>query len=110
MSQICFYSSDFTFNISTWNSSNGNSGFFKQCYYYEIENYISTFRGAYLKQFSVYGYTMTAFGYIDGPYLTDNVFLYQSVPLYTYLQEPALVMEIGTSAGSHGQDFQVWSP
>ena len=104
MSQVCFYTSDSTFNEQTW------STFLKQCYYFEVENYMSTFRGAFLKQFSSNGYQMSAFGYVDGPYLTDNIFLYQSAPLYTYLQEPALIIEIGTTSGSHGQDFQVWSP
>lgn len=104
MTQICFYTSNTSFSVETWKN------YFKQCYYYEVQNFISTYRGVFLKQFTNNGYTMSAFGQVGGPYLYDNLFLYTATPLYTYRQEPALVLEIGTTDGNKGQDYHVWSP
>ena len=104
MTQVCFYTANVSFRADTFDQ------YFKQCYYYEIENYISTYRGVFLKQFTANGYQMTAFGEIGGPYLYNNLFLYSSTPLYTYRQQPALILEIGTTTGGVGQDYHVWSP
>ena len=76
--KVCFYTSDFTFNTSTWNQ--GQSA----CYYFEIDNLTSTFVGRSLKSFTINGYTTKIYGWIDGPYLTDNVFIFQESPLFTY--------------------------
>jgi hypothetical protein len=53
---------------------------------------------------------MKIYGWIDGPFLTNNLYLYQATPLFTYSQVPSVVMEIGTTSGNFGQDFYVWSP
>lgn len=55
------------------------------------------------------GYSTGIYGYIDGPYVSSNVYLYHNVPLFSYTRVPALVIEIGTTAGKVGQDFNVFS-
>jgi hypothetical protein len=69
--KICFYTSDFTFDSSTWNKA------ITACYYFEINNLSSTFVGKSLKSFTINGYTAKIYGWIDGPYLTDNVYIFQ---------------------------------
>lgn len=53
---------------------------------------------------------MQVFGWIGGQYLQDNIYLYQQTPLFTYKQVPAVLMEIGTTSGGYGQDFNAFSP
>ena len=56
------------------------------------------------------GYTTSIYGYIDGPYLSNKVYFYQEAPQFSYVQVPAVAIEIGTTNGGHGQDFYVSSP
>jgi hypothetical protein len=49
------------------------------------------------------------YGFIDGPYVTANVFYYHTTPLYTYNLAPAIILELGTAADSTVQDFNVYS-
>lgn len=104
MQQICFYSSDLTFDAATFNN------YYSACYYYEINNYISTFVGEYLKSFMLNGYNTSIFGYIDGPIATSKVYLYQQTQLLGYSTPPAGIIEIGTTAGKFGQDYYAYSP
>ena len=64
--------------MSTWNT--GTS----QCYFFEIDNYYSEFKGVRLKSYYVNGYSTGIYGWIDGPYVNDNVYIYHKVPLFTY--------------------------
>ena len=102
--QVCFYTSGSTFAAATFNQ--GSSA----CYNYEIDNLVSTFVGPYIKSFMLNGYNTSIYGYIDGPYVQNKVFIYQEAPQFTYVQVPAVAIEIGTTAGGHGQDFYVSSP
>jgi hypothetical protein len=104
MQKICFYSSNQTFDPSSFNQ------FYSQCYFYEINNYVSTFVGSYLKTFMLNGYSTAIYGYIDGPIVTNKIFFYQSTPLYSYVQTPAVIIEIGTTSGNYGQDYYASSP
>lgn len=56
------------------------------------------------------GYNTSIYGYIDGPIVKNKVYLYQESPQFSYVQVPAAIIEIGTTAGGHGQDFYVASP
>lgn len=76
--KVCFYTSGYTFNTSIWNQG------VSACYYFEIDNLTSKFVGKSLKSFTINGYTAKIYGWIDGPYLTDNVYIYQESPLFTY--------------------------
>lgn len=69
--KVCFYTSDYSFNINTWNQG------VNVCYYFEINNLKSTFVGKSLKSFIINGYTAKIYGWIDGPYLSDNVYIFQ---------------------------------
>lgn len=82
--QVCFYSSDKLFSVTNWKSG------VSQCYFFDVDNYVSEFKGAKLKNFYVNGYSTGIYGWIDGPYVTANVFLYHKVPLFTYTKEPAI--------------------
>ena len=104
--QVCFYTSSSLFSVETWKSTSSKS----QCYFFEIDNYVSQFKGAKLKSFYLNGYSTSIYGWIDGPYVTDNVYFYHQVPLFTYTKQPAIIIELGTTAGSFGQDFNVFSP
>lgn len=52
---------------------------------------MSEFKGVKLKNFYINGYSTGIYGWIDGPYVTDNLYLYHKVPLFTYTKEPAIV-------------------
>lgn len=56
------------------------------------------------------GYNTSIYGFIDGPIVTNKVFFYQTTPLFSYVQAPAAVIEIGTTDGNYGQDFYASSP
>jgi len=102
--KVCFYTSSTTFSLSAFNSATPT------CYNYEINNLVSTFVGPYIKSFMLNGYTTSIYGYIDGPYLSNKVYFYQEAPQFSYVQVPAVAIEIGTTNGGHGQDFYVSSP
>lgn len=102
--QVCFYTSSKLFDVSTWKSG------ISQCYFFEIDNYVSSFKGQKLKNFYLNGYSTSIYGWIDGPYVTSNVYFYHQVPLFTYTKQPAVIIEIGTTTGDVGQDFNVHSP
>lgn len=102
--KICFYTSNSTFNISAWNQG------ITACYHFEIDNLTSKFVGKSLKSFTINGYATKIYGWIDGPYLTNNVYIFQESPLFTYKRDPALIMELGSNDGGDGQDFYVVSP
>ena len=104
LTQVCFYTSDQIFSIDNWNSH------LKQCYFFEIDNYVSTFKGVFLKSFYLNGYVTGIYGWIDGPYVTDNVYFYHTAPLFSYTEDAAFAIEFGTTSGDHGQDFHVFSP
>ena len=38
------------------------------------------------------------------------MYIYQESPLFSYKREPALILELGETAGGDGQDFYVASP
>lgn len=38
------------------------------------------------------------------------MYIYHKVPLFAYTKEPAVVIELGTTSGGVGQDFNVYSP
>lgn len=101
--QVCFYTSDATFDSSTYKT------FYSACYFYEIDNYVSTFVGVKLKSFNLNGYPTGIYGYIDGPLVKNKVYFYQQTPLFSYVQDPAAVIEIGTVSGNYGQDFYAFS-
>lgn len=69
--KVCFYTSDDSFYVKTWNQG------ISACYYFEIDNLQSTFVGKSLKSFIINGYTAKIYGWIDGPYLSDNVYIFQ---------------------------------
>lgn len=103
--QLCFYSNEKKiFSADTWTSG------LKQCYFYEIDNYVSQFKGEALKNFYINGYKTGIYGWIDGPYVSNNLYFYQEVPLFSYTKQPALIIEIGTTTANVGQDFNVYSP
>lgn len=83
---------------------------FQACYYFEIDNYVSSFKGTSLKSFYLNGYSTGIYGWIDGPYVSDNLYFFHQVPLYSYSKNPAMVVELGTTSGNVGQDFHVFSP
>ena len=97
--KICFYTSDYNFDATDYDL------YYSACYYYEISNYVSTFAGQYLKSFMLNGYNTSIYGFIDGPIVSNKVFFYQTTPLFSYVQAPAAVIEIGTTDGNYGQDF-----
>lgn len=103
MVQICFYTSDSSFDISNWKGS------YSVCSFFEITNYYSTFRGLYLKDIKLNGYPVSLYGYIGGPYVTIDTFFYHSTPLYTYTSYPAIVLELGAASNSNYQDFNIYS-
>ena len=103
MTQVCFYTSSSPFDSSNW------KGTASVCSFYEVVNLVSTFRGTYLKDIKLNGYTVGLYGYIGGPYVTANVFYYHPTPLYTYNRPPAVVLELGAAADSTVQDFNVYS-
>jgi hypothetical protein len=76
--QACFYTSENLFSIDSWKSG------LSQCFYFEIDNYRSSFKGIKLKNFNFNGYSTGIYGWIDGPYVTNNVYFYHQVPLFTY--------------------------
>lgn len=84
--QICFYTSDSTFDAATYNQ------YYSACYFYEINNYVSTLVGQYLKTFMLNGYNTTIYGYIDGPIVTSKVYFYQQAPLFSYVTPPAAII------------------
>lgn len=86
LTQVCFYTSDQIFSASSWNS------YLKQCYFFEIDNYVSTFKGVFLKSFFLNGYSTGIYGWIDGPYVTDNVYFYHTTPLFSYTENPAFAI------------------
>lgn len=45
------------------------------------------------------GYNTSIYGYIDGQYVKNKLYFYQESALYSYVQVPALAIEIGTTAG-----------
>lgn len=104
LTQVCFYTSDTTFSISDWASG------LKQCFYFEMDGLVSTFKGVKLKDFTLNGYNTGIYGWIDGPYVNANLYFYHNVPLFSYTEEPALAIELGTTSNSRGQDFNVYSP
>ena len=63
-----------------------------------------------MKNFYLNGYQTGIYGWIDGPYVTDNVYFYHTVPLFSYVEDPAFAIEFGTTTGNKGQDFHVFSP
>lgn len=66
--------------------------------------------GPYIKSFMLNGYNTSIYGYIDGPIVQNKVYFYQEAPQFSYVQIPAVVIEIGTTAGGVGQDFYAASP
>jgi hypothetical protein len=56
------------------------------------------------------GYNTTIYGYIDGPFVSDNIYIYHNTPLFVYTRVPAIILELGTTLGDIGQDFNVYSP
>lgn len=103
--QICFYTNNQLFSAANWQSG------IKQCYYFEIDNLVSTFKGVFLKNFYINGYLTGIYGYIDGPFVSNNLYFYHSTPLFVaYMQVPAVVIEIGVTSGNVGQDFNAYSP
>jgi hypothetical protein len=101
---ICFYTSSEQYDPNSY------SNYSSACYYYEIDNLVSTFVGPLLKVFTFHGYNTSIYGYIDGPSLVNKVYFYQNTPLFTYSNVPAIAIEIGTTSGNYGQDFYAWSP
>ena len=55
------------------------------------------------------GYPVSLYGYIDGPYVSGNVFFYHPTSLYTYNKPPAVILELGTASSSTTQDYNVFS-
>lgn len=104
MTQICFYTSENSFDVSNWRGS------YSVCSYFEINNFYSTFRGLYLKDIKLNGYPVGVYGYIGGPYVSINAFFYHTTPLYTYNTNPAIVLELGAAANTNYQDYNVFSP
>ena len=66
--------------------------YYSACYHYEINNYVSTFLGPFLKTFMLNGYNTSIYGYIDGPIVTNKLYFYQRTPLFSYVQPPAAVI------------------
>ena len=71
---------------------------------------MSTFKGKKLKNFNLNGYSTGIYGWIDGPYVNANVYFYHNAPLYSYSEDPAMAIEIGTTSNKKYQDFHVFSP
>ena len=71
---------------------------------------MSKYVGPFLKQFNLNGYPTKIYGYIDGPVLSNKLYFYQETALFSYVQIPAVVIEIGTTANNLGQDFYSYSP
>ena len=104
MLKVCFYTSNKTFSTANYNQS------ISACYNYELNNLVSLFVGPFIKNFMLNGYNTSLYGYIDGPFVSAKVYLYHQTPQFAYVKVPAAAIEIGTTAGSHGQDFYVASP
>jgi hypothetical protein len=83
---VCFYTSTSTFNQVTYNQ--GASA----CYNYEVNNLISTFVGPYIKSLVLNGYNTSIYGFIDGPYVTAKVYLYQQTAQFAYVKVPAIAV------------------
>jgi hypothetical protein len=78
MLKVCFFTSDGGFSQSNWQGS------YQSCYFYEINNIISTYRGQQLFSINLNNQNTVAYGGVEGPVLSTNVFLYHTAPSGTY--------------------------
>lgn len=103
MLKVCFFTGAGTFSQSNW------KGDFQSCYSYEINNIVSTYRGQEIFSFDLNGVPTKAYGYIDGPVINANLFLYHAAPSGTYSQPVCVVFDLGFIQENVGNDYIVSS-
>ena len=72
---MCFFTSDSVFSQSTWSKQ------YEVCYGYQVNNYVSTYRGTYLGAMDFEGVSSQVYGGIYGPYLQMQLFWFRNSPI-----------------------------
>ena len=95
---MCFFTSNEVFDINNWNAT------YQSCYGYDIDDYISTFKGKELATFNFEGTSSVLYGGLTGPLLNLMTYLYR--PSGNSLSNANVIFKIGSEVSSTvGNDY-----
>lgn len=96
--EICFFTADSAFNASVLNKQ------YSICFGYQVDSYVSTFRGMNLGSMQFEGVDSNLYGGIYGPYLQLQLYWYRPSPNVTNTSN--LILQIGNGVNAIvGNDY-----
>ena len=98
--KVCFFTSDIAFTQSTWERQ------YEVCYGYQVNNYVSTYRGSDLGTMDFEGVSSNVYGGIYGPNLQLQLYWFRGSTSIS--NTSALTIRVGNQISSDlGYDFFV---